>query len=385
MIKKIKVLQEIKEKKYVFQEIKIGEEMFIPRNRVPMKNGIYFLCLYYTENQDNHILEEHEYDKVKKELLLTKELFYIFEVEIKEIKLILTILSAELYEVNIEYLGKNIKSRYLLFKNLNLYADRLTCCFQKNKAYLVNKKKAFIPNVMLEKEDISSAFDFAYNMTFGKKGEHRNHRSEGKLQRKNGEIFANTYSGKLAEIGIYNFFLEKGIELNKPDFDTWELGSWDEYDFKYKENEISVKSTTHFGNLLLLETKDWNSYGKYKPNSKKYDYHICVRIYPDSKKILKNMRLYYLTELTEEQNKDLKQGILHEEWKVEISGFISNFDLINIIKEGYVIQQDSLLNKSIKMDAENYYIQYGDLRKIDLLVTILREMYIKNNFFYLNL
>jgi hypothetical protein len=45
---------------------------------------------------------------------------------------------------------------------------------------------------------------------------------------------------------------------------------------------ISIKATKHFGQLLLLETKDWNNNGQYIPNlslekQSQYDYFILVR------------------------------------------------------------------------------------------------------------
>lgn len=57
--------------------------------------------------------------------------------------------------------------------------------------------------------DVKSAFDFAYDMSFGKNGEHRDHRSGGTYERKPGEIFANTFQGKLCEFAIYEVLKNK--------------------------------------------------------------------------------------------------------------------------------------------------------------------------------
>ena len=54
----------------------------------------------------------------------------------------------------------------------------------------------------------------------------------------------------------------------------------------------SRKSTKSYGDLLLLETKDWNDDGEYIPNKDKgnfrYDYTILVRFSPDGEAIMKN-------------------------------------------------------------------------------------------------
>ena len=54
----------------------------------------------------------------------------------------------------------------------------------------ITHKKAFPPDAHAFKtETIKTVFDFAFDMTFGDKGEHRNHRTGGTIQRKKGEIF----------------------------------------------------------------------------------------------------------------------------------------------------------------------------------------------------
>ena len=67
-----------------------------------------------------------------------------------------------------------------------------------------NKKKQFKPIHTLKKTTLETSLKFAYDMTFGKNGEHRNHRTGGIYLRKNGEIFANTFQGKLSEFAVYN-------------------------------------------------------------------------------------------------------------------------------------------------------------------------------------
>ncbi|MBY7024809.1 hypothetical protein HYI08_06240 [Clostridium botulinum] len=58
-----------------------------------------------------------------------------------------------------------------------------------NNTYVFTSTKNFNKIHDFKSESIKLAFDFAYNMSFSGKGEHRNHRSGGDHKRKNGEIF----------------------------------------------------------------------------------------------------------------------------------------------------------------------------------------------------
>jgi hypothetical protein len=82
-----------------------------------------------------------------------------------------------------------------------------------NNYYIENKLK-FNSIRTFKKQTISTVFNFAYEMSFGK-GEHRQHRSGDQRNRRNGEIFINAFQGKLAELGIYNFIYEYNKRLYK--------------------------------------------------------------------------------------------------------------------------------------------------------------------------
>ncbi len=224
--------------------------------------------------------------------------------------------------------------------------------------YFITCKRSFRRVETFNESILEKCFDFAWDMTFGKNGEHRDHRSGGQYGRKNGEKFINTFQGKLAELAIYNIFLSNDIMLSDPDFNTYELGEWDDSDFSYENLELSVKSTAHFGELLLLETKDWDSEGVYLPNDKAYDYHILVRIKPDGKRIMRKNKLMYSMEV--EKHK-LWSIISSESWEYDIPGFVGNKELKGIIGSNNILPQNSMLNGKVSMDAENYYVQSGDL------------------------
>jgi len=234
-----------------------------------------------------------------------------------------------------------------------------------DNSYTINRKKVF-NGLTIQPTDLRKAFDFAYEMCFGE-GHHRNRRTGGQYARKNGEMFCNTFQGKLAEIVLYNTFISNGIACDTPDFGIYGERVWDDTDLIINGKKINVKSSAFFSNLLLLETKDWNSFGQYIPNlnagtTSIYDYFILVRIQPDIKNILR-LNNYYNSNVVEKEN--LEKILFNEIWKYDIPGFISNQQLIEIIRSKDILPQNSLLNGKIRMDAENYYIQSGDM--IDLL------------------
>lgn len=239
---------------------------------------------------------------------------------------------------------------------------------KNNNEYYINRGNVF-KGIEIDKNQFIKAFDFAYEMCFGT-GHHRNHRSGGQINRKSGELFCNTFQGKLSEIVLYTSFLNKGVNITEPDFTVSGKGIWDDVDLIINNKKINVKSAAFFSNLLLLETKDWNEKGEYLPNinissSSNYDYFILVRIKPDIKNILTSNRLFYSNDIEKETLLNL---IIDKQWFYDIAGSCSSDTIRYIIKNNYILPQNSLLNGKTKMDAENYYIQSGDLKNIDLLL-----------------
>lgn len=221
--------------------------------------------------------------------------------------------------------------------------------------------KKFHPNVSISENDFRNSANFAYKMSFGKKGQHRNHRTGGTHQRKNGEIFANAFQGKLSEFAVFNYLSGLGLQLEPPDLTISQLGAWDVVDLSVNGKEITIKSTKSYGQMLLLETRDWGYNGTYKPNKSIYDYFILVRIAPNVDKILKEKKLLYVDEVSTDV---LVPPIKEQKWKAEVSGYFTNDQFVNeVIRAKHILPKSSYLN-STKMDAENYYIQIGDLQPI---------------------
>ena len=243
----------------------------------------------------------------------------------------------------------------------------------ENNEFIVNNKRAYKEIRTFKENTVEKVFDFAYEMSYGQ-GEHRVHRSGGNLQRKNGEIFINTFQGKLAELAIYNEFFNLNKEvfnkLSQPDFDVYGLGKWDDMDLSLGKTIFSIKSTKYYGNLLLLETKDWDENAQYIPNLKigetsHYDYIILVRVAEDGEAIMKSNGLLHSNEVDRER---LFNIINDYKWGYDIPGYIAHDDFINIIKNKQIIPKGVLLNSKTTMDAENYYEETGKLKDFFELV-----------------
>jgi len=249
---------------------------------------------------------------------------------------------------------------------------------QENNSYYVEYKKNFRFNPPLKEKTINKVFDFAYSMTFGKDGEHRNHRTGGILGRRKGQIFINTFQGKLSELAVYNTIhaLNHNAynKLSAPDFNVYGLGEWDDSDITLENLKFSIKSTKHYGNLLLLEQRDWSINGEYLPNANSnkdslYDFFVLVRIKPDGEKLMKDNQLLYSDD---DINKNCLQDIIKKEkWGYDVPGYITRCDLKKIISNKLVLPQKALLNGKIPMDATNYYIQSGDMRDFEALISSL--------------
>lgn len=237
-----------------------------------------------------------------------------------------------------------------------------------NNTYQVNQTKQFNPQIKLEEEGIKKCFDFALNMTFGKKGEHRNIRSGGNKKRTGAEIFADTFQGKIAELGFYEFYNNKdGIKISKPDTTVFPLGKWDSADFYMNGSLVAIKSTKRYGNLLLLETKDWDENGNYIPNkgigNEQFDFFYLVRVSSSCTDVLKSNKMLYSKRFSSQL---VFAEILKKEWLVEITGYITYDDFVNdIILNEQIIPQNAVLNGHTIMDASNYYVESGQLRFVE--------------------
>lgn len=232
------------------------------------------------------------------------------------------------------------------------------------ESFFITESIKYVPLGSLKKSTIEKVLDFAYSMTFGKEGCHRDHRSGGSLKRRPGQIFADTFQGKLAECAACNIFYETDKNL-MPDFSVSELGVWDSVDIKVWDKNIAVKSTKYFGQLLLLESADWDENGIYLPNKdkdiNKYDYIVLLRMKPSCEDILKQHKMLYSDKIGKDS---LRKILIAEDWTYDCPGYITNDELKSVIRHNQAIYKGSMLNGKTRIDADNYYVQACSMHNI---------------------
>lgn len=238
---------------------------------------------------------------------------------------------------------------------------------QQGNAYSIINKRAFNDinciNVEITPNQLESVLEFCYQMTFGAEGEHRNHRTGGQYQRNLKNIFIDTFTGKIGEFAFFNHYHNRGREVSEVDLTVHQLGVWDNGDFEVgyqnRNYRVAIKTTQHYGNLLLLESADWavvDNQAVYLPNTDSITYDSLFFC-----RVKSNIKENFPENPTQAQIINLANAI---ELQAQIVGWISNNDLVNIINNGYILPQNSLLNGNTRMDATNYYIQSGCLRTV---------------------
>lgn len=254
---------------------------------------------------------------------------------------------------------------------MNLKANKLSLTFDEygDKIYQFTSPFKFANHGKLKYQYAIASYAFAYSMSFSDEGYHRRTRSGGTNKRKKVEVFCNTFLGKLGEFAVYQYFRQHGLKIDYPDLSIMGQGKWDTYDFTYKGRKIGVKTTKSYGQLLLLETKDWNYHAQYIPNlnngSADYDDVLFVRVKCNIEKNLKEQGKYY--------SNNISIYLLQKEFNRATYEFDISYvpiDLIKLaIKNQLIIDKDDYLqNKKTKMDAQNYYIQAGDMIKISYYI-----------------
>lgn len=228
----------------------------------------------------------------------------------------------------------------------------------------VLRKKSFQMMGTLSKDSVNKVYDFAYAMAFGD-GHHRTTRSGGTSQRSKLRIFLNAFQGKLGEYAFYQWMTKNNPSFNlvKPDLKVSSAGYWDDGDFLVNEKNVSVKTSSFYSNLLLLETKDYDADGfetKFTP-PKKVDVFVMVRMALMIKKQLISLDRTVKTFENPMEDPEFRKTLVAS-MCYEISGFITNNDFKNLVSQGFLLRRGEVVNRTTTMDANNYYIAVRDLR-----------------------
>lgn len=254
---------------------------------------------------------------------------------------------------------------------------------QENKnRFLIERKVGFTRDdsrfhIQLNCKELMQCLNFSWEMAYGK-GYHKPVRSGGSESRRQKKIFENVLTGKVGEIAFYKMCIDRARckAISEVDFDSYGAGEWDESDFEVTCNQdevykIAVKSSQFYANLLLLEVDDWTvkaGRATYKHNEEDkgdYDYIIFCRVkFSESKP---NFFEKYADKLAKKEG---YSEIAHTETvTAEVVGYIVNEDLVSIMKSNHIIKRNDYMTQNrdkdgMKLDADNYYIQAGCLRKI---------------------
>ena len=211
-------------------------------------------------------------------------------------------------------------------------------------------KKEFSPDKKLKPESILKCLHFASEMAYGS-GYHKSQSFGGNsYNRSTSEIFINAFQGKLGELAVYNELSNLGIRPdNPPEFDIWGKGKWEDCDFTLNNGTIrvSIKSTKWFGNLLLLEKDKYNSKGQFletfETEPQAYDFTFLVRI-------------------AGVKNPKPESYLEKNDIEVEVTGFMTHANFLEVIKQKQIIPQGILLGTPLIVD--NYYIFAQDLTDV---------------------
>lgn len=226
----------------------------------------------------------------------------------------------------------------------------------------------------LTNEQVFACVRYAYSMA--KENKQRENRSGGSHKRNELEIFWDAFRGKIAESYAKRYFEMQRFTVSDIDFKVYERGEWDNYDLLVNGHVVAIKSSKHFSQLLLLETKDWNDKGEYTGNKGHDEY-------------TPEWFLFVRTRITEKNGsfKCDKLGTLEEmsnlvsdiDITAELTGSLSFNDFVNqVIKYKYIIKRGARFkatrsSEGTIMDAENYYVKLSELESVESMMKKIQK------------
>lgn len=237
--------------------------------------------------------------------------------------------------------------------------------------YRTNYIKRLSP-IYLPEEDVQDCMEFAYDMTFGKVGQHRNIANGSSYQRSDSEIFANVLQGKVGEFAVRNYLASLGLDVSDVDLRRYQKGRWDNGDLVLGNDLISVKSSPSYVNFLKLNANDYDERGRYKFGRSADDYIMYTRVLPNVNKVMRDVSYEINTLISQDALTcdDIERLILEDTWSVDLPGYITRGDFAE-----EVIGNDLKVYKGEKIDNlgmfhDVYYTQTGDLRELDTLADL---------------
>lgn len=184
--------------------------------------------------------------------------------------------------------------------------------------------------------------------------------------------FKDSLKGKLGEFALYKHLLSIGHEVKYPDLTVLGEGKWDDGDLFIEgkdekgnavSKKLSVKTTYHFSDLLLLSKKEWDMNGGYLyTGSGIPDYTYKAFFLCRMRQNLDNV-----LDISGDEDpgmENLYKSLEGIRFSMEITGYINIEDFKRIIQQGMFFNIGDYVGKK-KWDESFYYCQSGDLRDID--------------------
>lgn len=113
-------------------------------------------------------------------------------------------------------------------------------------------------NIYFTEEEINKTIEFANKI----KTKHPHFADKNNTEKRTpDEVFISVIRGKLAEVALYKYLKEKHkgnkFYLSDLDFNIYKKGVCDEFDLKFNDYKISIKSSKPFSSCLLIETEKY--------------------------------------------------------------------------------------------------------------------------------
>ena len=215
-------------------------------------------------------------------------------------------------------------------------------------------------------KQIRNVFEFSYYQASKLNQKEGWHDSDENEQRKSYEMFVDTFNGKIGEEGVVDYFSNVlKIPNSGVDYKITGKNEGDITDIDIINNnkilKVSVRTTKHFANLLLLETSK---------SFDQYDAFIMARL----KTIMASRDSNYLgtlipralrtNEFNEEHRKDLYEFISSNlKFELEIVGKMLRDDFVQLRKTSNFLRRGDYMG-STKIKTENLYVCSGDLKAL---------------------
>ena len=173
------------------------------------------------------------------------------------------------------------------------------------------------------------------------------------MNRTEDEIFYDALEGKLGETGFSALLkqVDSSIESG-PNYEVYDRGVWDLYDFKINNKIISIKTIASYAQLLLLDTVHYDRLGQLLPIKGKAqiktNYHVLMKVYLKNGSHFINKKEFYKAGLRPSTSRDYLEDFIYPNYT-----FIAQF--CGWITPYQAAKNQVLFKKKTKLRAAKLY------------------------------